>query len=125
MYSITLDRRLSRLTLVFSGHMDQDPAAFLAEFTDAAQTIRNAPGVLGGMWDLLADYADTPVMPQDRAQNTARIFEWCLANNLRRAAGVMNSATQRMQMHRLTKRNDRIGFFETRSAAQDWLNSEE
>ena len=117
MYRIDISRSRSRVTLSFSGEMKQDPAAFLAELTSAANKAKGS----GDDWEMLVDFSDTPVMPQDRAQNTSKIFEWCLGNGIRKTACVMNTLTQRMQIQRVTKRHEKIEFFESISAAEDWL----
>ncbi|WP_108789348.1 hypothetical protein [Erythrobacter sp. Alg231-14] len=119
MYSIIADSRQRRLTLTFSGEMDQDPAAFFEELTSKVQRLRAA----GDDWDLLTDFSDTPVMPQDRAQNTVRIFAWFMDNGMRRGACVLQSVTQRMQIARVTGRNDAVVFFDTLSKAESWLNN--
>jgi hypothetical protein len=82
MYSIEPDKRRNRLKLSFSGQMQQDPPTFFNELKDGVQSIVSRTGD----WDLVVDFTDTPVMPQDRAQNTARIFEWCETNGVRKIA---------------------------------------
>ena len=118
MYSIDPNRQKRRVTLSFDGLMRQDPQVFFKELTDAVKSVRGSEGE----WDLLVDFSGTPVMPQDRAKNTAKIFDWCLENDIRKVAAVMETITQRMQLQRVTGRNDKIAYFESRSDAQSWLD---
>ena len=117
MYTIEVLRARSRVILSFCGEMKQDPAAFFAELTAAANTAK----LRDGEWEMLVDFSQTPVMPQDRAQNTARIFDWCLANGIRKTACVMTMLTQRMQIQRVTKRHEKIECFEDSQSAEEWL----
>lgn len=119
MYSIITEPERNRLTIAFAGRMEQDPAAFFEELTSAVQRVRERQSA----WDLVADFSDTPVMPQDRAQNTIRIFAWFMDNGLRKGSCVLQSVTQKMQIARVTERNDAVKFFETREAAERWLDN--
>ncbi len=118
MHLIDRDTKNSRVTLTFIGEMKQDPKAFFAEFVSASQSVRNADGE----WDLLLDFSQTHVMPQERAANTQKIFDWCLENGIRKTAFIMQSITQRLQIQRVTERHPKIEFFESASAAADWLD---
>lgn len=117
MYSLTKLPKQNRLELSFSGHMEQDPAAFFAELTNAAKAVRANDGT----WSLLVDFSDTPVMPQDRAQNTAKIYDWCIANGVKRIAFVMQSVTQKMQIKRVSGRSEIVQAFDTKAQAEAWL----
>ena len=120
MYSIETDRQTGLVTLAFSGVMDQDPEEFFLELTTAIESVRMA----SGDWDLLVDFGDTSVMSQDRAQNTNRIFQWCIAKGIRRCACVTSGITQKMQMQRVTDRSEKMRYFEARNEAEDWLAKE-
>ncbi len=118
MYSLNAYRNLGRVVLGFDGEMTQNPAHFFSEFSAAANDAR-----LGrDDWDLLIDFSQTPVMPQDRAQNTARIFAWCLDNAIRKIAVVTANTTQRMQMRRVTERSEKLAFFDSSHEAETWLS---
>ena len=117
MYSVVPKSSHNRLELKFDGHMEQDPAVFFGEFTSAAASVRDE----SGEWDLLVDFSNTPVMPQERAENTAKIFQWCLSNNVRRIAFVLTSITQKMQIKRVSQSSDKIEYFEEVGAAERWL----
>ena len=97
--------------------MEQDPAAFFVELTNAAKAVRANDGT----WSLLVDFSDTPVMPQDRAQNTAKIYDWCIANGVKRIAFVMQSVTQKMQIKRVSGRSEIVQAFDTKAQAEAWL----
>ena len=120
MYTLRLTPAHNRVELSFSGHMMQDAEGLFTELTEAALRVRGN----SGDWDVLADYSDTPVLPQDRAQNTARILGWCLAHGIRRIAVVSRSVTQTMQLQRLARQNPVVQIFEQRSHAIDWLERE-
>lgn len=117
MYTFDILLAKSRIDLSFSGEMKQNPAALFAELSSAVGTV----GSRNGTWDLLVDYSDTHVLTQERARHTADKFEWCLENGIRKVACVMNTLTQRMQIQRVTKRHEKIGFFECRHSAEEWL----
>ena len=117
MYSITTNSSRSLVELTFSGPMDQDPAAFFKELTGSADRVRRSTG----SWQLLVDFTETDVMVQERAQNTGKIFEWCLANGISKTAIVASSATQKMQIRRVTNASKVIEFFDTAAQAKAWL----
>ena len=118
MYELRADRPNRRVTLTFSGVMDQDPKSFFAELTGAATFVRGT----GNDWDLLVDFTGMAVMNQERAGNTAKIYNWCCENEVRKVACVTQSITQRMQLTRLTGNGDIVSCFETQQDAQAWLN---
>ena len=120
MYSIETNRQTGLVTLSFSGVMDQDPEAFFLELTTGIEDVRKA----SGDWDLLVDFGDTSVMSQDRAQNTNRIFQWCIAKGIRRCACITSGITQKMQMQRVTEHSEKLRYFETRAEAEGWLEAE-
>jgi hypothetical protein len=117
MYSITTIPRHNRVAISFSGWMEQDHPTLFKEIMNAANAMQSRTGE----WDLMADFTDTPVMTQERAQNTTKIFGWCLANGMRRTAVVLISATQQMQLQRVTARAKTVRYFDNAEAARDWL----
>lgn len=117
MYLIETDLDTGCVTLSFDGIMTQDPEQFFQEFTQAAITVRRAQR----NWKLLVDFSRTPVMEQFRAQNTAKIFDWCQSQGMDKAAIVFTMITQRMQMQRVTGKSDKIDYFESTAAAKKWL----
>lgn len=118
MYKLEAKPSQRRVELSFDGEMKQDPAKFFAEFSAAVNSVRGN----GSSFDLLLDFSATHVMPQDRVQNTRRIFEWCLENGIGKAAFVMNGVTQRMQIRRVTERHEKVEFFDDCETAADWLS---
>ena len=117
MYSLAREPKRNRVTLSFSGHMTQDATAFFEELTTVAKSVR-APD---GGWSMLVDFSDTPVMTQERANNTERIFDWCMANGIRKIAFVLHSATQHMQIRRVTAKSPVVEVFDTCIQAETWL----
>ena len=119
MYLLTRHPKQHRVELGFSGQMTQEAGAFFEELTTAAKSVRSPDGD----WSLLVDFSDTPVMSQERAQNTAKIFEWCKTHGIVKIAFILNSATQRMQVNRVTENSAIVEVFETRAQAESWLAS--
>ncbi|MEP3050607.1 MAG: hypothetical protein ABJP48_12655 [Erythrobacter sp.] len=74
-----------------------------------------------GSFDLLVDWTNMPVMTQPAAQQAQRVISWCNDKGLRKAANVVATVTQRMQVKRVSAQNDRFQYFETRADAQAWL----
>ena len=117
MYSLAREPELHRVELRFSGQMTQDAAAFFDELTTAAKCVRSPDCD----WSLLVDFSDTPVMTQERANNTTKIFDWCMANGIAKIAFVLHSSTQRMQVKRVTRQSPVVEVFDTRAQAEAWL----
>lgn len=117
MYSIEKDHINGRVNATFSGNFEHDAADLVADIKDAIPDVRRSDGT----FDLLSDFTDASVMPQDHAQTSEDFLLWLDKNGLRKSAIVMTSITQRMQVQRVSDRNEKLGYFGSRAEAQKWL----
>ncbi len=119
MYKITADPASRRLDVDFVGsYTDIDQAAFAADLRAAVLKLRGG----SGHFDLLCDFSQISVMPQDRTADAREQIEWCVANGLRRSANVVSSMISRMQLQRLSA-DDHFQNFASRAEALAWLRS--
>jgi hypothetical protein len=118
MYCIDTIPSKSRLLMTFEDFANLDFEMFMR---DAQAATLQAKGA-SRHFDILADFSDTMVMPQNIARGSQDIACWFLENGLRRSANVMQSITQRMQIQRVTDRDTKFAYFETHAEAQAWLD---
>ena len=119
MYKIERVRPESRVEMFFGDYQDHDQQRFLHEVQQAALSVRDS----NGSFDVLADFTDSVVMPQEISKQSADLATWFLTNGMRKSANIIRNATQRMQIKRVTARDERFGYFENRAQAESWLGS--
>jgi len=119
MYRIVASPHRNRVTIDFGTEYDFDEDEFERELVDAIESVRDK----GGAFDLLADFSQAPVMDQQRASESERVVAWCAANGLRKSANVVGSLIHQMQVKRLSKKDDRFGYFEGINDALRWLDN--
>ncbi len=119
MYKIEKDLLKQRLTLTLDRYSDHDRMQFHDDMKQAALEIMR----IKGHFDILADFTDSIVMPRDIAEDSEDMASWFVLNGLRRSANISQSFTQKMQIGRVTRRNDRFRIFTTRIEAEAWLES--
>ena len=117
MYSIERNLSKKRVLLQLDKYEDHDGPRFVKELQSAALSVKGS----GDHFDILADFSNSIVMPQDVANDSEAIAQWLLENGLRRSANVSQSITQHMQVKRVTKKDDKFGLFATRAEAEKWL----
>lgn len=118
MYKIRKNLDKHRVLVSFEGEFDEDVDQFETEMKDAALGVRSPTG----HFDLLADFRNAPAMSQDRAQRSEALVAWCMTKGLRKAASLMNTTIQRMQVKRVSAKDDRFQYFDSVQAAERWLD---
>jgi len=118
MHSIEKLTSKHRIVIQFGSYVDHDPDAFAIELKQAAFDVKGSLGE----FDILADFTESMVMPQDAAKSSEDVISWCLANGMRKSANVIQNVTQRMQVKRVTEQDPRFGYFGTREQAAEWLD---
>jgi hypothetical protein len=119
MYQIAVSRANQRVDLDFIGNYTDIDRAELARDLHTAVLQAKARG---DHFDLLVDFTQVSVMPQDRTAAARDEIEWCVANGLRRSANVMSSTISKMQVERLSA-DERFQVFANRAGALAWLSS--
>ena len=119
MYEIERQPSKHRVLIKFDSYADHDRIKFIVDLQEAALSVRSADR----HFDMLADFTESIVMPQPIAKDSITLSDWLVQNGLRKSANVMTSITQQMQVQRVTERNEKFGYFETRTAAERWLDS--
>ena len=120
MFSIEEDHINGRINATFSGIFEYDAADLVAGIKGAIPNVRRSDGT----FDLLSDFTEASVMPQDHAQASEDFLGWLDKNGLRKSAVVMTSVTQRMQVQRVSDRSDKLGYFGNRAEAEKWLTED-
>ncbi|MEM8724716.1 MAG: hypothetical protein AAGE86_04250 [Pseudomonadota bacterium] len=108
-----------RVLVSFHGDFDFDQSDLDNELKSIAMDVRSAEG----HFDLLADFTQAPVMPQDRAQQSEVLIAWCVANGLRKSANVMDTTIQAIQVKRVSAHDEKFRTFTSRREAELWLDS--
>jgi len=119
MYSIRRSSAKNRVEIIFDGSHDYSSEIFTAELKDAALEVRSADGV----FDLLVDFSNSHVLPQDAAHRSENNIVWCSAHGMRKSANIVPTMTHRMQLKRVSRGNERLEYFETRGEAESWLDA--
>lgn len=119
MYEITQEPSKHRFTVRFDLYADHDREKFFGDIQKAALNVRSADK----RFDMIADFTDSMVMPQPIAKDSVRLTDWLIENGLRKSANIMVSVTQRLQVMRVTERNDKFGYFETLAEGERWLEN--
>ncbi len=70
---------------------------------------------------MISDFSRSMVMPQDIAHESKNLAIWLIENGLRKSANILQSATQRMQIARVTQRDEKFAYFTSREEAAAWL----
>jgi len=117
MYRIEKVSSQSLVIITFEGSYDFDQSQFEADVKDAVNFIKADQS----SFDILADWSQITVMDQERASEGQALGAWFVAAGLRKAANVLTSITQRMQLKRVTAGDERFGYFGTRDEALGWL----
>ena len=117
MYSIATDPGNNRILVTFTKDFDYEADDLIAELKGAIAAVKRTDGT----FDILSDFTDVSVMPQDHADISEGFLQWLSDNGLRKSANVMKSLIQRMQVNRVSGNNEKIGVFEFRSEAEKWL----
>lgn len=116
MHSIKLVPEARRIDIILDRFDDHDNTLFMQDVQQAALNVSS-----GRPFDMLCDFSQSMVMPQDIADNSKELAEWLLANGLRKSANIMQSTTQRMQIARVTQRDKKFAYFSTCKEALAWL----
>jgi hypothetical protein len=78
-------------------------------------------------FDILADFSKieipSPVMSRSMADASVEINQWCMDQNMRKSASILNSELFKMQLRRITGASN-FGFFCDRDSAVKWLLEE-
>lgn len=119
MYTIRALLERNRVEIIFDGAHDYDYLVFSQELKDAALAVRSNQG----HFDLLVDFTAGQVLPQENAAQSERNIAWCIANGMRKSANVMTTIIQKIQVKRVSHRDEKLGYFETREEAEKWLDS--
>ena len=118
MHTIEEFHTLHRIKLTMQSYEHHDPRAFIEGMQSAALKVKGG----SDYFDLLADFSEIMVMPQDIAKQGEDLAEWLVANGLRRSANIVPTTTQKMQIKRVTHRDAKFGFFHDLAAGEAWLN---
>lgn len=106
-----------RVSVMFEGNFDHDPADFRAALIAAVGRVQAADK----SFDLICDFTHANVMPPTHAATGQAAIAWCLENGLRKSANVTASATQRMQLRRVSAGDERFSQFADHAEAEEWL----
>jgi hypothetical protein len=118
MYKIERVPSKHRVEMFLDNYEGHDQQRFLREVQQTAISVRNTDG----SFDVLADFTESIVMPQEISQESADLAAWLVTNGMRRSANIIRNATQRMQIKRVTAHDERFGYFENRAEAETWLS---
>ncbi|MHA7820485.1 MAG: hypothetical protein ACX930_12635 [Erythrobacter sp.] len=118
MYSMSASHSQNRVTIDFGDSYEFDQSQFESDLKSAIERVRGREGE----FDLLSDFSKAGVMDQSRASESQKVVAWCAANGLRKAANVMGSLIHTMQVKRLSKQDERFGYFQTVGEAERWLD---
>jgi hypothetical protein len=75
----------------------------------------------GTNFDLLSDFTQSHVVPQQLLGGAAEFVGWCADNGLRKSAIIIGSMLLKLQMDRLTP-DERFKTFVSREEAEAWLD---
>ncbi len=118
MYTVTPIPAKNRIDVVFSGDFGHDDAEFREELRAAVEKTRSGEG----HFDMLVDFSQAPVMSPEMAKNGEEASAWCVQNGMRKSANLMSSqALLELQEKRVTARDEKFQYFETRADAESWL----
>jgi hypothetical protein len=106
----------NRVEVTFIGNYSGD----IASFNDQLKACARAAKFSSGHFDLLSDFTQSQVMPQQLSGETAEIVGWCAANGLRKSANIVSSMLLKMQLDRLVP-DDHFKTFLNRDDAEAWL----
>lgn len=120
MYTIQTIPAKSRVEIIFRGKHDYDFMQFSEELKAAAILVRSSDR----HFDLLVDFTEGQVLPRENAEQSAHNISWCIDHGMRRSANVVSMITQKMQVQRVSERNEILHYFETRTEAERWLDSD-
>lgn len=120
MYTIRSVPSKHRFELVFDNYQDHDHERFVEDIEKSVLKVRDRQG----RFDMLADFTSSIVMPQDIAEGSRDLVVWLIANGLRKSANVLQSATQQMQIQRVTEQDSKFAYFDTFEEAEEWLAKE-
>ena len=119
MYTIDKVPSKHRIVIEFDKYHDHDQMKFLDDLQAAALSVRS----VDRQFDMLADFTQSMVMPQDIAKDSVSLSDWLIKNGMRRSANMTQSMTQRMQISRVTDQSARFGYFATRAEGEHWLDN--
>lgn len=120
MYSFAGNPGKHRVEITFDGHFIREHDTFDALLKETVSKIRSSDG----RFDCLIDMIKAPVAPQEVASRGGDAIQWAISNGLRKGAFVTGSTTGRMQMRRLSERNEKVEYFFCLDEARLWLDSE-
>ncbi|RVT43488.1 hypothetical protein [Sphingobium algorifonticola] len=119
MVQVIINKAAHRVEIAFK---DGYSKAALAGFDTQLRAAASLAKGHGSWFDILADFSDFGVMPQDTTDDGHARIAWCMANGLRRSANVTGSTIMKMQIERLAP-DPRFQYFRTREQAAAWLDS--
>jgi hypothetical protein len=117
MENITADASKHRVNIEFVGTYSGDIARFSEEIKSKARIAKGG----GQHFDMISDFTQSHVIPQNLAGASAEVAEWCGDNGLRKSANVVNSMLLKLQLDRLTP-DGRFKTFLSREEAEAWLD---
>jgi hypothetical protein len=119
-YQITVDYGRHLVAIQMYGY-EADTVKFFAEMQRAVLQAKSG----GQHFDVLTDFTEmagaSPVMPRSIADESAEMNVWFEAQGLRKSATVLTSALFKMQLQRVTLK-DQYAFFNNRIDADKWLS---
>lgn len=118
MYKIEKNFSKHRIITTFTGDYQYDSVVLIAELKNAALAVKSPQGY----FDSLGNFTNAPAMPQDHARQSQELLAWMTANGLRKAANVMGTIVQRMQIKRLSDNGEKFQNFASLIEAEEWLD---
>jgi hypothetical protein len=106
-----------RVDVTFVGRHTDIPDDWDQQMAEACLQAKGA----AGHFDLLTDFSQSSIMPQEVAVNSERTAKWLIENGMRKGASVVDGALQKMQVNRVTA-NSQFQAFEHREEAETWLD---
>jgi hypothetical protein len=117
MEKITANVARKRVEVEFEGNYSGDVAGFAEKLKTSARAAKAG----GSHFDILSDFTQSHVLPQQMLGETADVLSWCTDNGLRKAANIVGSVLLKMQLERLAPA-DSFRSFISREEAEAWLD---
>lgn len=116
-FEVTIDSARKRVKTAFFGVFDDDESEFEEAFRAAVRSV--SPN--GETFDLISDFSQADYIPEERAASAEQLIGWAVQRGLHKSANVIGEVYQKMQIKRLSSRNDAFQYFATVEDAESWL----
>jgi hypothetical protein len=111
------DAQKRRVEVTFVGHYSGD----MNKFSNDIKANARAAKAGGRYFDILSDYRQTHVLPQQLLAESTELIQWCVDNGVRKSASVVSSILLKMQLERMTP-DEGFKVFLSRDEAIAWLD---